>query len=85
MAFANMERLPEGVRHRDFLLHDLRRRWPKLFRVVVGKERGSDPEITRWCAEQPGRWYASPGREVYYFDNEKTALFFKMRWTGETR
>lgn len=73
--------LPDGTTHREFILGDLRRRWGKVHRVPIGKNRKVG-EILRWCREQPGEWYHSIGGEVFYFENPKVAVFFKLRWAS---
>lgn len=67
--------------HKHFVLRELRSRWGRIYRVVLGRRPDQNTiEIDQWCAEQPGQFYRSIGHEVYYFNEAKTGLLFKLRW-----
>lgn len=67
--------------HHEFL-RDLRHRWGAMWRVRLGKERGSNGRIPDWCSENlVGEYARSEGREVYYFQEEQDSILFQVRFS----
>ena len=79
---------PNDVSHKDFLFAQ-KSEWPEFHRVILGQWKPSyhtQKEIEWWCNENiKGRWFHSEANEVYYFEDEKSSILFKLRWFSETR
>lgn len=83
MGIENFQSRPRDMKHCVFVRKVLKKNWPELHSVRLGKRPDlNHMTIAWWCAEQPGRFYRSDGCEVYFFDNLVTAVHFKMRWSG---
>lgn len=71
------------MRHRPFVKFVLKKRWGKIHKVFIGKDKAKySKPIREWCEAQDCRWYRADGYETYYFDKEDIAFHFMIRWGG---
>lgn len=77
---------PADMSHKDFMLMQ-KAEWSDFYRIRIGRWKNDyhkTKEIEWWCNEQvKGRWFHSEGYEVYYFEDENSAIHFKLRWFSE--
>lgn len=77
---------PADMSHKDFMLMQ-KAEWPEFHRVILGRWSGNyhkTKEIEWWAKDNVvGRWFHSERHEVYYFEDENSAIHFKLRWFSE--
>jgi len=77
---------PNELPHKDFMLMQ-KSDWPEFHRVILGKWENvyhTTKEIEWWCNSNiHGRWFHSDSNEVYYFEDQNSAIHFKLRWFSE--
>lgn len=79
---------PTDMKHRDFMLMQ-KSEWTEFHRVKLGSWKSDyikTKEIEWWCNENcKGRWFHSDGYEVYYFEDNNSAIYFKLKWFSEIK
>jgi hypothetical protein len=77
---------PPEMAHKDFMLMQ-KGEWTGFHRIVLGRWKKTYhlmKEIEWWCnANVKDRWFHSEGNEVYYFEDENSALYFKLKWFSD--
>ena len=77
---------PPEMNHKDFMFMQ-KSEWTSFHRVIFGRwisDYHKRKEIEWWCnVNVKGRWFHSDNNEVYYFEDENSAIFFKLRWFSE--
>lgn len=77
---------PADMSHKDFMFMQ-KAEWDSFTRIVIGRwkyDYHTTKEIEWWCNENMyGRWFHSEGHEVYYFEHENSALYFKLKWYSD--
>lgn len=58
----------------------LREAWPNCTKVSVRK--GDTSERKTWCMEQQGSFWYNGGEDQWYFEDNDTALLFKLTFGG---
>ena len=77
---------PADIAHKDFMLMQ-KAEWSGFHRIRIGPWKPvytKAKEVEWWCNENTyGRWFHSEANEVYYFEDENSAIHFKLRWFSE--
>lgn len=77
---------PPDTTHKDFMLMQ-KTEWNEFHRVIIGRhtrDYRKEREIEWWCNQNIRcRWFNSEGREVFYFEDFNSAVYFKLRWYSE--
>ena len=77
---------PPEMNHKDFMLMQ-KAEWPEFHRIIFGRwtnDYHKRKEIEWWCnANVKGRWFHSDNFEVYYFEDQNSAIYFKLKWFSE--
>lgn len=76
------------ISHKDFMFAQ-KAEWKEFHRIpmneYIARQYKKQKEIEWWCNEHlTGRWFHSDGFEMYYFDNEDSAVMFKLKYHDDT-
>jgi hypothetical protein len=72
------------MKHRTFVKFVLKKRWGKIHKVFIGKDKLKySREIREWCEALDCQWYRADGYETYYFNDPDAAFHFMIRFGGQ--